>query len=58
MTAERATYYQLADWVRAEGNVEVTDQAGRSRLTAPALDYYPLNRAGKPSVSWRTLART
>ncbi len=43
VTAERATYYQLADWVRAEGNVEVTDQAGRSRLTAPALDYYPLN---------------
>ncbi len=41
--AERATYYQMEDWVRAEGNVEVTDQAGRSRLTAPALDYYPPN---------------
>jgi hypothetical protein len=43
VNAERATYYQLEDWVRAEGNVEVTDQAGRSRLTAPALDYYPPN---------------
>ncbi|MGD8698238.1 MAG: hypothetical protein PVJ43_03040, partial [Gemmatimonadales bacterium] len=43
VNAERATYYQLEDWVRAEGNVEVTDQGGRSRLTAPALDYYPPN---------------
>lgn len=43
VNAERATYYQVEDWVRAEGSVEVTDQEGRSRLKAPALDYYPLN---------------
>lgn len=43
VNADRATYYQIEDWVKAEGNVEVTDRSGRSRLTAPALDYYPLN---------------
>ncbi|MGD8869291.1 MAG: hypothetical protein PVI01_16850 [Gemmatimonadales bacterium] len=43
VNAERATYYQIEDWVRAEDDVEVTDRSGRSRLTAPALDYYPLN---------------
>lgn len=47
VTAERATYYQVEDWVRAEGSVEVTDLEGRSRLIAPALDYYPLNSRRK-----------
>lgn len=45
--AKRAVYYQQEDRIRAEGSVEVTDPEGRSRLTAPALDYYPLNSTRK-----------
>ena len=48
LLAERATYFQKADWVRAEGNVRFNDTAGGSSLTGPSLDYYPQN-AGRPT---------
>ncbi|UCF19549.1 MAG: hypothetical protein JSU87_16780 [Gemmatimonadota bacterium] len=43
LNSERATYYQNEDWVRAEGNVRLTDTAEGSTLTGPQLDYYPQN---------------
>jgi hypothetical protein len=43
MNSERATYYQVEDRVECEGNVRLTDEAGRSKLSADSLDYYPLN---------------
>lgn len=47
LTAERATYYERESWVRCEGDVRLTDSSGRSALSGPVLDYYPLN-ASRP----------
>jgi lipopolysaccharide export system protein LptA len=43
MTSERATYYEFEDRVECQGNVQLTDEAGRSKLSADSLEYYPLN---------------
>ncbi len=62
LLAERATYFQKEDWVRAEGNVRFNDAAGGSSLTGPSLDYYPQNAGrarermfapGRPHVTFR-----
>ena len=45
LVAERAIYYQDADWVRAEGDVVLTDTAGGSTLSGPVLEYFPTNAA-------------
>jgi hypothetical protein len=47
LVAERAIYYQDEDWVRAEGNVVLTDTLGGSTLWGPVLEYYPIN-ANRP----------
>ncbi|UCC72693.1 MAG: hypothetical protein JSV86_20435 [Gemmatimonadota bacterium] len=47
LVAERATYYQDEDWVRAEGNVVLSDTLGGSTLVGPVLEYYPMS-AGRP----------
>ncbi|UCC85194.1 MAG: hypothetical protein JSW46_09875 [Gemmatimonadota bacterium] len=47
LVAERAIYYQDEDWVRAEGDVVLTDTLGGSTLSGPVLEYYPLN-ANRP----------
>lgn len=47
LVAERATYYQDEDWVRAEGNVVLSDTVGGSTLSGPLLEYYPVN-ANRP----------
>lgn len=47
LVAERAIYYQDEDWVRAEGDVVLTDTAGGSTLAGPLLEYYPIN-ASRP----------
>lgn len=41
LVAERATYYQEEDWVRAEGQVVLIDTVAGSSLRGPLLDYYP-----------------
>lgn len=43
LVAERAIYYQDEDWVRAEGDVVLTDTLGGSTLSGPVLEYYPIN---------------
>jgi hypothetical protein len=47
LIAERAIYYQDEDWVRAEGNVVLSDTVGGSTLSGPLLEYYPIN-ANRP----------
>jgi hypothetical protein len=47
LVADRAIYYQDEDWVRAEGDVVLTDTLGGSTLSGPVLEYYPLN-ANRP----------
>ncbi|MGD2217363.1 MAG: hypothetical protein PVJ64_11415 [Gemmatimonadales bacterium] len=47
LVAERAIYYQDEDWVRAEGDVVLTDTVGGSTLSGPLLEYYPVN-ANRP----------
>lgn len=47
LTADRATYYADQDWVYAEGNVVLTDEAGGSTLRGPTLYYYP-SREDRP----------
>lgn len=42
LVADRATYFADEARVRAEGNVELTDRLGGSKLTGPLLDYFPL----------------
>lgn len=47
LQADRATYYQAEDWVRAEGRVRLEDEADGSTLTGPVLEYYPAS-ASRP----------
>jgi lipopolysaccharide export system protein LptA len=54
MSSEHATYYGAEDRIECEGNVQLTDEAGRSKLSADSLDYYPLN---ENRVSERIVAR-
>lgn len=43
LTADRATYYEVGDWVRSQGNVKLSDSDGRSTLTGSVLDFFPAN---------------
>ncbi len=43
LIADRATYYEIGDWVRSQGNVKLSDSDGRSTLAGPSLDYFPAN---------------
>lgn len=43
LTADRASYYEVGDWVRSQGNVKLSDSDGRSTLTGSLLDFFPAN---------------
>ncbi len=43
LESERGTYYEQQARMRAEGNVRLIDNEGRSTLTGPVLDYFPAN---------------